>query len=97
MSNALCSMASIVCDCSSNIPSTSTAAVHGQAAHRTRRRCERANTRSPNICCNGAPGRLTSTHRVTALLRDNPALIDARDDEGRPLVFYFNPEAPAPH
>jgi hypothetical protein len=40
---------------------------------------------------------LTSTHRVTALLRDNPALIDARDDEGRPLVSSLNPEAPAPH
>lgn len=33
--------------------------------------------------------------RAAALLRANPALADARDDEGRPLVFYLNPGAPA--
>lgn len=36
-----------------------------------------------------------SVERVAALLRDNPALAVARDDAGRPLVFYLDPQAPA--
>ena len=31
--------------------------------------------------------------RAAALLRDDPALAGARDDEGRPIVFHLNPES----
>jgi ankyrin repeat protein len=35
--------------------------------------------------------------RVAALLREDPALINARDASGRSPVFYLNPHEPAPH
>ena len=35
-----------------------------------------------------------NVERVASLLREDPALAGARDDDGRPLVFYVNPDSP---
>ena len=34
-----------------------------------------------------------AVERAAALLRDDPALVNARDDEGRPVAFHLNPDS----